>query len=73
MKFDIIIIVINLVFERAYFILIYITVTVKNTTKLFLHYIWKLYNLFIYVILNKESYFVTYFIKKLYYIYSVLV
>ena len=39
MKFDIIIIVINLVFERAYFILIYITVTVKNTTKLFLHYI----------------------------------
>ena len=72
MRFNIVIIIINLVFEKAYFILIYITITIKDTTKLFLYYIWKLHSFFIYVILNKKSYFVTYFIKELYHIYSLI-
>ena len=42
MSFNIVMTVVNLVSKRIYFILMYITITVKNTVRLFLHNMWKL-------------------------------
>ena len=47
-------IVIDLVYKRTYFVLTYIIVTTKNTVRLFLHNVWKLYSLSTYIILDRS-------------------
>jgi len=44
-RFDIVIIVVNLVSKRTYFIPIHIIVTIKDTIKVFLYNVWKLHSL----------------------------
>ena len=43
--FNIVIIIINSVFKRVYFVPTYTMVTIENTARLFLYYVWKLHNL----------------------------
>jgi len=48
-----VIIAVNLVSKTIHFISTHITVTIEGTTKLFLHYVWKLHSLPIYIVSNK--------------------
>ena len=52
-EFNIVIIVVNLVSKRMYFILTHITITVKSIIKLFLYYIY--YNLKTLELVNKQN------------------
>ena len=61
-----IIIVIDSILLRFYFILTYIIFIVENATRLFLHHVWKLHSLSIYIVLNKGLQFIVLFTKKLY-------
>jgi len=54
--------------KRTHFILIYTTVTMESIARLFLHYVWKLYSLSSYVVLDRGLQFVALFTKKLYYL-----
>ena len=50
-RFDMIITVVDSVSKRTHFILAYITVTMKNITRFFLHYVWKLHGLLTCIVL----------------------
>ena len=69
--FDVVTMVIDLVFKRIHFVSIYMTVTVESAAKLFLHNVWKLHGLSTHIILNKELQFVAHFNKKLYYLLNI--
>ena len=64
--FNTVIIVIDLVSRRTYFIFTYIIVTVESTIRLFLHNIWKLHSLSTCIISDRRLQFVVYFAKELY-------
>ena len=70
-EFDIVIIVVDSVSKRAYFISTYTIVTVEGITKLFLYNTWKFYGLSTHVVLNRELQFMVLFTKKLYCLLSV--
>ena len=52
--FDMVMIVVSSVSKRICFILTYTIVTIENTTQIFLHYIWKLHDLSMYILFNIE-------------------
>jgi len=70
-EFDAVIMVVDSISKRAYFILTYTAVTMKGITILFLYNTWKLYGLSTYVVLNRELQFIVLFTKKLYCLLSV--
>ena len=61
-----IIMVVDSVSKKAYFVSIYTTVTVKYTARLFLHHTWKLHSLSNCIFLDQEPQFVALFTKELY-------
>jgi len=63
-EFDIAIIVMNSMFKKIYFITTHTTITTKNTARLFLYHVWKLYNFPTHIILNRSLQFIVYFTKK---------
>ena len=63
--FDIVMIVVDLIFKRTHFISIYMTIIVEGTIRLFLHNIWKLHNLSTHVILDRGPQFAACFTKEL--------
>jgi len=63
---DIVMIVVDSVSKKAYFILTHTTVTVEEVIWLFLHYIWKLHGLPQYVISDCEPQFIVLFTRELY-------
>jgi len=69
--FDMIITVVNFISKRTHFIPAYITVTMKDITRLFLHYVWKHHGLLTCIVLDKELQFVVPFMKELYYLLKV--
>ena len=66
-RFDVLMTVVDLVFKRMHSISTYTNITVEDTIRLFL-YVWKLNNVSTCVFLDRELQFVTYFIKKSYYV-----
>ena len=63
--------VVDFVSKRTHFIPAYITVTMKNITRLFLYYVWKLHSLLTCIVLDQELQFVVLFMKELYYLLKV--
>ena len=49
-----VIIIVDSVFKRTYFILTYTTVTIEDVMRLFLHNVWKLYSLSTHIVSNRE-------------------
>lgn len=70
-EFNTVIMVIDSILKRMYLILTYITVTIENNVRLFLHYVWKLHSLPICVVLNRDIQFIAYFTKELYYMFGI--
>jgi len=66
MEFDVVIIVVDLVSKKAYFVPTHITVTMESIIRLFLYHVWKLYGLSTQVVSDHELQFIVLFIKKLY-------
>ena len=60
--------VVNSVSKRVYFIPAYTIVTAGGVAKLFLHQVWKLYRLSRHIILDYRPQFIVLFTKKLYYL-----
>ena len=65
-KYNIVMIVVDLVSKRAYFILIHKTVTVEKAARLFFHHIWKLHRLPRWVVLDRGPQFIALFTWELY-------
>jgi len=63
---DAVMIIIDAVSKRVYFILTHTTVTVEGAVRLFLYYIWKLHGLPKRVVSDHGSQFVASFTKELY-------
>jgi len=63
---DVVIMVVDLVSKRAYFILMYTIVTTEEAARLFLHHVWKLHRLPRWVVLDKGPQFITPFTQELY-------
>ena len=54
LDFNIVMIVVDSVSKKAYFIPTHTTMTVESTTRLFLHYIWKLHGLSNFVVSDRD-------------------
>ena len=65
-RYDTIITVVDAVSKRVHFVLMYTTVTVEGTAKLFLYYVWKLHGLPKCVVSDCGPQFVALFTKELY-------
>ena len=63
---DAVMMVMDAVSKRVYFILIHTTVTAEGAARLFLYYIWKLHSLPKHIVSNRGSQFVASFTKELY-------
>ena len=66
--FDTVMIIVNLVSKKTNFILMHMIVTIEGTIRLFLHDIWKLYNLPTCIVLDRGLQFIACFTKELYYL-----
>ena len=66
--FNAVIIVVNSMSKTTYFILTYTTITIEDTTKLFLYYVWELcsFYIYIYIVLDRELQFIILLTKELY-------
>ena len=64
-RHDAIMTVVNSVSKRVHFVPIYTMVTAEEAARLFLYYIWKLYDLPKYVVSNHRPQFMASFTKKL--------
>jgi len=65
-EYNAIMMVMDAVSKRVYFILTHMTVTAEGTARLFLYYVWKLHGLPKRVVSDCRSQFIALFTKKLY-------
>jgi len=65
-RYDAVMTVVDSVSKRAHFIPTYMTVTVEEAARLFLHQVWKLHGLPKYIILDRRPQFIACFTRELY-------